>query len=489
MIVVSKLLGYIREFFLVYLFGASVETDAYLLASVVPQLLFSTIDLAFAAILIPLLLELKKLDKTKLPGFVSVLTLCTTIILTVVTILGIFFSNSLLNMVAFGAESKVKELAIILSQILMPMIILQGVIQISIAVLRIYDKPVIGNFIGIPYNLIIMLGMLAFKDSLGIYGVSIFVLIGVFAQMLVLLIYCMKLGMFGKFKFSDYKQILLRTLLLGVPTLYSTFFSQIQVIVERLLASSLETGTITIVYYINKLFTLIVFILITLINSLVFPKMGEWAITNDKKKYELKLNKLLRLFFLILILLTVITFINSNELIKIILQNGKLTSEDIRTIIIGFQLAVLGLSGYILKDILTKVFFSYQRVKIATNITVCSTIINAILSIILTNYYGVFGIIVSTPITTYLTVLISIYFIKTKLNIRIKLMGNKLLYLLVLGISTILIVGNGIIKMLTLNTYIILLINIFFTILVAISIYFYVRRRNLLNKKYFIKET
>ncbi|MGQ7062417.1 lipid II flippase MurJ, partial [Bacillus cereus group sp. BceL175] len=155
-ILLSKILGFIREFFIVYVFGVSLDTDAFLIASVVPQLLFSTIDLAFAAILIPIIQEVKINNKDKLPGFLLALSLSTSIILILVTGLGLLFNKNIINLVAVGSNSDVKDLAVVLTQILMPMIIFQGIIQILIAALRVLDRPIIGNFIGIPYNILVI---------------------------------------------------------------------------------------------------------------------------------------------------------------------------------------------------------------------------------------------------------------------------------------------------------------------------------------------
>ncbi|MBM7652546.1 murein biosynthesis integral membrane protein MurJ [Neobacillus cucumis] len=458
-ILLSKVLGFIREFCIVYVFGVSYKTDAFLEASVVPQLLFSTIDLAFAAVLIPIIQEIKLKDKEKLPGFVLALSVSTSLVLVIVTLIGLIFNNTIINIVAAGSASNVKTLAIVLTQIMMPMIIFQGIIQILIAALRVLDRPIIGNFIGIPYNILIILGIFLGKDYLGVYGVSIFIVLGTLLQALLLVIYCIKLNVYNRFKFSEQKIYLKKVVILGVPTLLSTLFAQLQVVTERVLASHLETGSITIVFYVNKLFTLVIFIILTLINSVLYPKMTSWALNNKNGEFEKNMGGIIKYTIMILFPASIFLILNAHEIVFLVLGNGHVDTKSLVTISKGFGFASLGLIVLILKDILLKILFSVQKVAIATRLSVISIVISIILSIVLVNLYGVYGIILATPLATFITVFLLMYILNKKVKIHLNFSFSLFEIIWLLTIGVFIFLGNNLIKSYIQNIYINVSIN------------------------------
>ncbi|HDR7959557.1 TPA: virulence factor MviN [Bacillus wiedmannii] len=470
-ILLSKILGFIREFFIVYVFGVSVETDAFLIASVVPQLLFSTIDLAFAAILIPIIQEIKINNREKLPGFILALSISTSIILLLVTGLGLIFNKNIINLVAVGSNTNVKDLAIILTQVLMPMIIFQGIIQILIAVLRVLDRPIIGNFIGIPYNILIIFGIFLGKNYWGIYGVSVFILIGTALQSVLLIIYGLKFKVFERFEFSEQKLYLKKVVILGVPTLFSTLFAQLQVISERILSSSLETGSITIIFYVNKFFTLIVFILLTLINSILYPQMSKWVLKESKGNFEEKINLIIKYVVIILIPISLFVCLNANGLISMVLGHGSLDEKSLYTISMGFGIIIVGLVGVILKDILLKIFFSVQKVRIATHLSILSIIFNIVLSVILCNSFGIYGLIWSTPLSAYATCILLFYVLKQKMQMKIRIVLRLSEILVFFSVNILLYLGHNLIKLISAGIYINVILNGLYFLVIIVFVY------------------
>ncbi|WP_439021134.1 murein biosynthesis integral membrane protein MurJ [Bacillus thuringiensis] len=486
-ILLSKILGFIREFFIVYVFGVSLETDAFLVASVVPQLLFSTIDLAFAAILIPIIQEIKINNKDKLPGFILALSMSTSIILLLVTGLGLIFNKNIINLVAVGSNSNVKDLAIILTQILMPMIIFQGITQILIAALRVLDRPIIGNFIGIPYNILIIVGIFLGEKYWGIYGVSIFILIGTALQSLILIVYGLKLRMFERFEFSEQKLYLKRVVTLGVPTLFSTLFAQLQVISERVLSSSLETGSITIIFYVNKFFTLIVFILLTLINSMLYPQMSKWILTEGNEDFEKKINVIIKYVVIILIPISVFICLNAKGLIYVVLGHGNLDGKSLHTISVGFGIIILGLVGVILKDILLKIFFSTQKVRIATHLSIISVVFSIVLSIVLCKQMGIYGIIWATPLAAFATCILLFYVLNQKMQMKIRILLRRKEILGLFAVNILLYLGYYLIKLLNLGIYITVILNgIYF--LTVFGCFCWFCARSFREKNFFIRK-
>ncbi|ASK17332.1 murein biosynthesis integral membrane protein MurJ [Bacillus cereus group sp. BceL101] len=476
-ILLSKILGFIREFFIVYVFGVSLDTDAFLIASVVPQLLFSTIDLAFAAILIPIIQEVKINNKDKLPGFLLALSLSTSIILILVTGLGLLFNKNIINLVAVGSNSDVKDLAVVLTQILMPMIIFQGIIQILIAALRVLDRPIIGNFIGIPYNILVIFGIFVGKNYWGIYGVSIFILIGTALQSVLLIVYGLKLRMFKRFEFSEQKLYLKKVVILGVPTLFSTLFAQLQVISERVLSSSLETGSITIIFYVNKFFTLIVFILLTLINSILYPQMSKWVLTEDKGNFEEKINLIIKYVVIILIPISLFVCLNADGLIYMVLGHGNLDEKSLYTISMGFGIIIVGLVGIILKDILLKVFFSKQKVRIATHLSIISIIFNIVLSIAFCKLWGIYGIIWANPLSAYATCILLFYVLNRKMQMKVRILMRRTEIVGLFAVNILLYLGHYLINLISPNIYINVILNGLYFLVIFGGFYWFCARK------------
>ena len=167
---ISKVLGFFREILLGSQYGATYVTDAYLISTTIPLVLFSSVAAAISTTYIPVYSELR-LDKGKDEAINFTNKLLNIIVLasTVLADLGMIFTKPIVSIIAMGFKGETLELAVKLTRITFPMIVFIGASHVFTGFLQSNNEFVIPALTGIPYNIIIII-MLLLSDLVGIYG-------------------------------------------------------------------------------------------------------------------------------------------------------------------------------------------------------------------------------------------------------------------------------------------------------------------------------
>lgn len=124
--VVSKILGFFRETSLAAVFGASSDTDAYLVAQTIPYLLLATVSYALATTFIPVYSQIREEQGNEASSrFASTVIWIVLSIGVVLALFGEAFARSLVSPVAPGFDGPIAELTTFLSRIILPMTVFQ----------------------------------------------------------------------------------------------------------------------------------------------------------------------------------------------------------------------------------------------------------------------------------------------------------------------------------------------------------------------------
>jgi putative peptidoglycan lipid II flippase len=253
LLILSKLSGFVNDFILAALFGATREADIFRTSVQIPNSLYSAMAAALVTSFIPVFADVKK-DKVKANEFFNNILNILLVICTLLAVLGIIFAPFLTKLFAKGFEAEVFSRTVQMTRIVMPSIIFLGISGLYAGYLQSYGTFIQPAITGITTNTIIIVGLLLFYKY-GIIAAVVSFFLGSIAQVLV------QRPFMKKYKYKPFINLkdehVRKMLILAVPTIISTAVSQISPMVTNSFASSVE-GNIAVLSYANKFSTILI---------------------------------------------------------------------------------------------------------------------------------------------------------------------------------------------------------------------------------------
>ncbi len=177
-------------------------------------------------------------------------------------------------------------------------------------------------------------------------------------------------------------------------------------IIDQLFAARLESGSISILNYANRIMALILGLGATAIGRSVFPVLSQLAVKPEAKHraHSVAL-KWSALMFGFGILMIVVLWSLAYLIIEIIFERGAFTSEDTKQVVFIFQLLLLQLPFYFSSIVLIQLILSLKQYKIILIMSAFGLMAKVILSYFLIVKYQINGLVVATSIM-YLSIFI-----------------------------------------------------------------------------------
>jgi len=265
------------------------------------------------------------------------------------------------------------------------------------------------------FNLCLIFSLLfgtEIADSAG-YAMSYGVLLAGFVQ-LIWLYYSVKKA---KIKISIIKPKLTpkvrRVLRLMGPGLIGAGVMHINLFADLIIASFLGSGSISYLYYADRLNQLPLGIIGIAVGTALLPMLSR-AISAEKKEDANKLfNRALEYCFLLGFPAAVSLAVIPLPIITVLFERGEFTSDDSFTTSLVLMGYALGLPAYIAIKVFATAFWARQDTATPVKISIIATIVNIILSIILSMKIGVVGIALATGITAWLQIALYMYYLRS----------------------------------------------------------------------------
>jgi len=282
----SRILGFVRDMLTAKYFGATGSLDAFFVAFRIPNLFRRlTAEGALSVSFIPVYTDylvnrgegeaLRLAQKT-----LSILIL----FLSGLILLGILFSPEIVSAIAFGFTDPGKiELTVSLNRVMFPYLFFVSLVAFAMGVLNSHDYFFAPAFSPVLLNVGIIAGIILisafFEEPL--YGMAIGVIAGGILQLLMQVPYLVKTGF--RLKISiDFRHPGIRKIgALMAPLLLGTAIYQINTFMTTVLASFLPDGSISYLYYSDRLNEMVLGIFIVSIGNVILPAMSKVSAVND----------------------------------------------------------------------------------------------------------------------------------------------------------------------------------------------------------------
>jgi len=332
--VLSRILGYFRDMLQAKFLGTGKGMDAFIIASLIPNLLRRlTAEGAMTAAFIPVFAQEKK-DKSRdeLWTFANAFFFDLTLILTVLTVLGIVFAPILVKIIAFG-YGRVPgkwELTIILTKIMFPYIFLISLAALAMAVLNSFQKFVVPAFTPVLFNLAIITAALFFAENAGepAYVFAVGVVLGGLLQLGIQIPFLRRQGMTFKFGISFTHPAVKKVARLMIPGIFGAGIYQINMLISRMIATSLEDGSVSSLYYASRIEELTLGLFTIALSIALFPTLSDLAARKDIEGMKKTLKYSFKLIFLVTFPAMAGLIVLNKPIIQVLFQRGAFDAQS-----------------------------------------------------------------------------------------------------------------------------------------------------------------
>jgi putative peptidoglycan lipid II flippase len=201
-----------------------------------------------------------------------------------------------------------------------------------------------------------------------------------------------------------------RILLLMGPAIFGVSVSQINLMLDTILASFLPTGSVSWLYYSDRLVELPLGVFAIAISTVILPGLSRHQASDSPQAFSATLDWAIRMVVLIGVPAAMALIILAQPILTTLFQYGKLTAVDVRMASFSLQAYSLGLLAFMLIKILAPGYFSRQDTKTPVSIGIKAMFANMVLNVLLViplHYYwqlGHIGLALATSLAAFLNV-------------------------------------------------------------------------------------
>ncbi|VXD02608.1 conserved hypothetical protein; putative inner membrane protein [Pseudomonas sp. 8Z] len=374
----SRVLGFVRDTIIARTFGAGVASDAFVVAFKLPNLLRRIFaEGAFSQAFVPILAEYKmQQGEEAARTFVAYISGLLTLVLALVTALGVLAAPWIVWVSApgFAGDAERFELTTDLLRVTFPYILLISLSSLAGAILNTWNRFSVPAFVPTLLNvsMIVFALFLAPYFDPPIMALGWAVLVGGLAQLLWQLPHLRRIGMLVLPRLNLRDSGVWRVLKQMGPAIFGVSVSQISLIINTVFASFLVAGSVSWMYYADRLMELPSGVLGVALGTILLPALSKTYASQDRDEYSRLLDWGLRLCFLLVLPCTLALAILAEPLVVSLFQYGKFGAEDALMTQQALVAYAVGLLALILIKILAPGFYAQQNIKTPVRIAIVS---------------------------------------------------------------------------------------------------------------------
>lgn len=415
-ILTSKITGFFRDIVLAQTFGAGEITDAYLTALNIPVVLFDGISAALGTTFIPIYFKIKSSKgQEEVNKFTSNILNIVILVSLVFVLLGVIFAPYIVKIFAVGFKGDVFDLTVNYSKILIFSMVFIAINGLVSSYLVASGNVYISGAITIPFNIFVIIAII-FASVTESYVMVYGTLIAYIAQLLFQLPLLIKKGYKHRLTVNLRDENIRQILFLVIPVFIGSYINQINAVVNRTLASTLDSGSITALNYANKLNMFAVGVIAVAISTIMYPILSKLASEGNKKLFKINISKSINMIVIIMLPIMVVMTTFSKEIVKVLFEEGSFNSHDTYLTSTALFFYSIGILSYGLKELLAKSFYSLQDTKTPVRNATISVVINIIFSIILVNIMGIGGLALASSISATVTTMLLLISLRKKIG-------------------------------------------------------------------------
>lgn len=387
MTLLSRVFGLLRDITLATFFGASGGTDAFLVAFKIPNFMRRLFgEGAFSLAFVPVFTEYKeKRSKAELKDLIDHVAGTLGSFLLILSIAGMVFAPALVYLFAPGFSSNAGQLQLTtdLLRITFPYIFFIALVAFAGGILNSHHQFAIPAFTPVLLNICLIASVFFlapyFDEPLMAlaWGVAMAGVIQLLLQFPSLI----KLGLMPAPKLKRGHKGVKKILRLMIPAIFGSSVAQINLLLDTIIASFLITGSVTWLYYSDRLLEFPLGILGIAIATVILPALSRQHARASTEQFNQTLNWALRLVVLISIPASVGLFLLAGPILTSLFEYGKFSAHDTYFSSLSLMAYMLGLPALLVIKILAPGFYARQDTRTPVRAGIIAMVCNMLLNI------------------------------------------------------------------------------------------------------------
>lgn len=368
MTLISRLLGFVRDTLIAQLFGVDVATDAFFVAFKIPNFLRRLFaEGAFAHAFVPVLAIYKAQGHAPLKQFIAQMTGTLSLCLLLLSILGIVAAPVLIFVLApgFAWQGSAHDIAVLSLQIMLPFLFFISLTALCGSVLNAHQQFAIPAITPVFLN-ITMIGAawyLAPTLETPVLALAWAVLLAGVIQLVFQLPALWRLSLLSLPRITFNDTGVRKVIGLMIPAIFSVSVTQINLLLDTLIASLLSAGSVSWLYYSDRLVEFPLGILGLALGTVILPHLSKHHAQQDSDNFSHSLDWGLRLVLIVGLPATVGLVMLAEPMLFTLFQYKEFTVQDVYLSGQSLKAYTVGLIGYLMIKVLVPAFTSRQDVK------------------------------------------------------------------------------------------------------------------------------
>lgn len=416
----SRVVGLVREMLTSFYYGQGIEFDAYSNIAIFPNLIRALLaDAAISAAFVPVFTRLLLKDE-KERAYRLASTMVTVVFIAISLVVLVFLAAApfLIDLIYgdFVEQYGQERLMILMTDAVMPTVILLCTAGVIIGVLYAYERFVMPAVISIVWNVVIIIFLIALAPRIGIWALVWGNVVGTVAELLLLLIPLRKLEYRYRFSFAIRDPAVKQTLLLMVPVTTALGILNLNALVSQYFASLVGAGGPSAIYYSFRLYQLPQGVFAIAIGTVLFTQMSRYAALDDIGNFRQTLSAGVRQVFFITLPFALWFVMIPEAFVGLVYQHGEFTAANTAVVAPALAMFSLGMAFANGNIILNRGFQSLQRPWLPMWVSVFNLGLNALLDWLVYEPWGVAGITLVTAIVATWNFLALVFLMRRQIH-------------------------------------------------------------------------
>ena len=387
MTMISRVLGFVRDVIIARMFGASAEADAFFVAFKIPNFFRRlTAEGAFSQAFVPVFSDVNHRSSTEETQLLlDAIWTRLTLFLVILTALGMVFAEPVMLLFAPGFANDARmPIAIDMLRITFPYLLLISLTAMLSAVLNSHERYWESAFNPVWLNVSMITTAIFLSSSLEIPAMSLAwgVLIAGLIQLAWIIRALAPIGWRPRFTLSTHEGVQ-RVLKNMLPALFGVSVAQINLLVSTILASLLMAGSVSWLYYADRLLEFRVGVLGVALATVVLPSLSKARSEANWQAYDQTLDYALRLIWLVGLPATIALIMLSEPLMLTLFAYDAFSTEDAHQSSLALIGYAIGLLALLAIKVLAPAYYAREQMALPVKISVIALVINLCLSLLL----------------------------------------------------------------------------------------------------------
>jgi len=398
MTLVSRVLGLLRDMVLAW-FGATAGMDAFFVAFKIPNFLRRLFaEGAFSQAFVPIISEYReKRSHAEVQGLVDKVAGTLGGVLVLITVVGVLASPLVITVFAPGflyTDSVRFDLASQLLRITFPYILFISLVAFAAGILNTYGRFATPSLTPVWLNVVLIGAALLVAPRLErpVFALAGGVFVAGVVQVLYLLPSLRRIGLLPRPRWGFRDEGVRRIMKLMLPGIFGSSVAQINLLLDTLIASFLVTGSVTWLYYSDRLVEFPLGVFAIALSTVILPSLSRSHANASDEEFSATLDWGMRLVLLIGIPSAVGLIVLARPVLATLFLYHDFTTWDVRMSGLSLMTMSFGLPAFMLIKVLAPAFYSRKDPRTPVRIAVIALVTNFVFNLIIVVPMALLGV-------------------------------------------------------------------------------------------------